>query len=354
MAKKKKKLVDDFDQIIESGDLDAFKAVFDKCEITATKYGGKDRCNALYHKNLTPEHIQFLVDNGLDPNSDCGFGYPAIAYHADNKDNLNCLLKNGAEINCIVFGYRGTALERACESQNPVAVKNLLEAGASVDVQPGFMGETLLETTLNHCDNFYIPRALEISKMLLASGCEKSEKTNAYVKKIGERFEFYRDGINKEIVDDLSRALDELYVLFDVTPVPHKVKHDGISEIRVTGKTWKEQYNELWNLLVPANGKAFTVQGEMIRIVGKVTYEILDNGGMNWDDEYRKMLKQLADFLNSKDAFGKEKTQEATTIISLISTNTDKKALYRLTELIVEWIVGNPKPIPLGDVDYVR
>lgn len=28
----------------------------------------------------------------------------------------------------------------------------------------------------------------------------------------------------------------------------------------------------------------------MIRIAGKVAREIMDNGGINWDDEYKKML----------------------------------------------------------------
>lgn len=31
-----------------------------------------------------------------------------------------------------------------------------------------------------------------------------------------------------------------------------------------------------------------------------------------------------------------------------------KKTLYRLTELIVDWILANPTPILLGDVDYKR
>ena len=36
MANKKKRLVEQFDQIIENGDFEAFKGVFDKCEIRNT------------------------------------------------------------------------------------------------------------------------------------------------------------------------------------------------------------------------------------------------------------------------------------------------------------------------------
>ncbi len=42
-AKKRKILVDNMQEIIDSGDLDAFKAVFDKCEITATNRGKTTR-----------------------------------------------------------------------------------------------------------------------------------------------------------------------------------------------------------------------------------------------------------------------------------------------------------------------
>ena len=80
-------------------------------------------------------------------------------------------------------------------------------------------------------------------------------------------------------------ALDELYKLFGVPPVPQRTMHDGITQISVKGKRWQEQYDELWNMLVPGNGKAKTIQGEMIRIAGKVTHEILDNGGISWDDD---------------------------------------------------------------------
>ena len=88
---------ENFQEIINSGDFEAFKSVFDKCEITATSRG-KSTCNAFSYRNLKPYHIQFLIDNGLEVNADCGFGYPAVAFLADNKDNLKCLLQNGADI----------------------------------------------------------------------------------------------------------------------------------------------------------------------------------------------------------------------------------------------------------------
>ena len=353
MAKKKKRLVEQFGQIVENGDFEEFKVVFDKCEIDAKVPGGKTTCNAFSFKNLTPKHIQFLVDNGLEVNADCGFGYPAVYFHASNKENLMCLIENGADIDYVASDIRGNSLTGACEMLDTQAVENLLEAGALVEAKDVF-GRSLLELTLESSDNFYIPKVVRISKMLLEAGCEKTEKAKELVRKIGERFEFYRDGISEELVNSLSEELDELYRLFDVTPVPGKKIYDGKSPISVNSTSWQDQYNELWQMLVPGSGKAKTVQGEMIRIVGRVTHEILDNGSMNWGPDFKLMLKTYSDFLSMNESTEQELLEEAAGLSGSISANSDKAVLYRLTELTVKWILSNPDPIPLGKVDYVH
>lgn len=350
---KKKKLVENFQEIIDSGDFELFKSVFDKCEIAATGKG-KTTCNAFSYRNLTPKHIQFLIDNGLEVNGDCGFGYPPVVFHAANRDNLRCLLENGADINYVAVFYRGSALTKACSTLDAEAVRNLLAENASIDVPGDFDGKTLLDSTLAHCDNIYIPKALEISRMLLNAGVMASDKTTGYVQKIGERFEFFRGNMSKDIVDELSMALDELYELFGVTPVARRVMHDGTTPISVKGKKWQDQYNELWNMLVPGNGKAQTIQGEMIRIVGRVTHEILDNGGINWDDDYREMLHTLSGFLNLNKGLEMELIKEANNITKHITISTDKEVLYRLTEIIVQWVLANSEPLPLDEVNYIR
>ena len=350
---KRKALVDNFKEIIDSGDMEAFKSVFDKCEITATNRG-KCTNNAFSYSNLTPEHIQFLVDNGLEVNADCGFGYPAIAFHAAKKENLKCFLENGADVDFVAVSYRGSALAIACSTLDEKAVRNLLEANASIHVPGDVMGKTLLDSALSRCDNIYIPQALAISKMLLDAGVEMTDKTTEYVEKIGEQFEFFRDHINKDVVGMLSDALDELYKLFGVSPVPQRAMHDGVSQITVKGKQWQQQYNELWNMLVPGTGKAKTIQGEMIRIVGRITQEILDNGGMNWDEDYREMLDALTEFLEKNDALEQELIEEANQIIKHVTASTSKKDLYRLTEIVVNWVVANSEPMLLGEVCYMR
>ena len=44
--------------------------------------------------------------------------------------------------------------------------------------------------------------------------------------------------------------------------------------------------------------QASTLQGEVIRISGKLSQEILDNGKMNWDKEYLQMVQALLGYLS--------------------------------------------------------
>lgn len=213
----RKTLPDNFSEIIDSGDMKAFGEVFKKCEITAVNKG-RTTCNAFSYGNLKPCHIQFLIDNGLQPNADCGFGYPAVKFHAANKDNLKCLLDNGADIDFAAVPYRGNALASACLSADAGAVRNLLEANASVDVPGDVDGKTLLDSALAHCDNGDIPAVLEISKMLINAGVEPTNKTAGYLKQIGERFRLYKSEMGDKIQNELDAALCELHKLFNAAP----------------------------------------------------------------------------------------------------------------------------------------
>lgn len=353
MAKKRKTLVDNMQEIIDSGDLEAFMTVFDKCEITATNRG-KTTTNILSYKGLTPAHIQFVLDNGLDVNGDAGWNRPPVAHQAYSLENLQCLIENGADVDLYLNSYYGNALHYAALGHKPEAVRNLLVCGASPFVRCGGRNHSPLDEALCTCQNTEIVRTLEIAKMLLKAGVSKTENSKEYVHEIGERFEFIRPDFNKSMVDEVSDALNELYVLFDVEPVPHRVVYDGKSKIMVKTDTWQKQHNELWNMLVPGRGVANTVQGEVIRIVGKVLHEILDNGGMNWDEEYRKMLRALEEYFYMADGMEAKLVEEACNLTKIVSSRSDEKVLYRLNELSVKWVLANPEPLALGKVEYNR
>lgn len=77
---------------------------------------------------------------------------------------------------------------------------------------------------------------------------------------------------------------------------------------------YQQEYDELWPKLVPAEGKAKTVNGELLRTSAKLYYDFFNNGNMNaceiigrncWEDvdeddlEYRvdKYYQECIDFI---------------------------------------------------------
>ncbi len=137
--------------------------------------------------------------------------------------------------------------------------------------------------------------------------------------------------------------------------MPPLKRHNGISKITVINGTWPKQHNALWELLVPGRGQANTVQGEVIRISGRVAREVMDNGGMNWDNEYRKMLKYLLDCFAEGNLLTEKELKEAQYIGKLISHSGEADdEPERLMELAVKWVAQNTEPIQLGEVEYKR
>ena len=85
--------------------------------------------------------------------------------------------------------------------------------------------------------------------------------------------------------------------------------------------TEHEEFQLLWDLLVPSMGKAETAQGEVIRIAGRVQHEFLDNGCMNWDDDFRKMLDAFLRYLQLGNGFSKEDLMSAELLVQLLKEN---------------------------------
>jgi hypothetical protein len=94
------------------------------------------------------------------------------------------------------------------------------------------------------------------------------------------------------------------------------------------------------------------MQGEVIRISGRITRELDGNGGGNWDNEYKKMADAYLNFVQQGEPLPAAELIEARSIV----TEVKKKAgdPNRLCELAVKWVQGNPLSRPLPPVDYKR
>ena len=169
--------------------------------------------------------------------------------------------------------------------------------------------------------------------------------------RVGEDFEFRREDSDTEWVEKREEALQQLYKLFDVPPVPRRIQHDGKSPIVLTGDTWEKRYEQAWELLVPSRDKASTVQGEVVRIAGKVNDELLRNAMGNWDREYRKMLNAISGYLQQGNSLSESELAEVSDIQRHILED-DGTGTQRLCELATAWVVQNPQPIALGKVTY--
>lgn len=357
MAKKRKTLPKDFDEILKRGNIEEIILVFDKCELDA--YGDYNKQTALAFTECPPEFDKWIIGKGLGMEITDYYGYTPLQARASHvTGNIKSLLELGAKID--TNNEKGTALH--CAAKNNVAehVKTLLEYGAGVDdLAPGLIygskvaDNTPLEYSLFSCQNIHIVNTVEIAKTLLAAGARKTEKMKDMVIKIGTQFEYYRTAFNKDSVQQYSDALDELYIIFDVTPVPGRVLHDGKSRITVKGDTLEKQFSELWELLVPSQGSAQTLQGEVIRIAGRITDELERNGGFNWDNDYKIMADSFLVFIQQGQPLSAEEIDQTSKIVSEVKRKTDMN-VDLLAELSVKWVLNNPIPLSLPSVKYNR
>jgi ankyrin repeat protein len=349
MAKKRTTLPKDFAELLATADLAALKAIFGKCEVDAR--GGYSKQTALAYDPCPHELAVWLVERGADLNATDTYGNtPLHSRSCSIKGNIKSLLSLGADVHNATPSI-GTPLHSAANAHNVDNTALLLEYGASIDTlnKGGF---TALEQALLTCNNIDIVKTLALAKLHLTAGARNSPRLSNLVTEIGKRFEFHRAGFNKDFVGEISRALDELYQLFGVEPVSKRILHDGKSPIHATATAWPKQHQELWELLVPSSGPAGTMQGEVIRITGRIARELDGNGGGNWDSEYKKMADAFLTFMQQGQVLPDPEMTEAAGIVAQIKRKAGETD--RLCELGVLWVLANPQPIPLPPVDYKR
>ncbi len=56
---------------------------------------------------------------------------------------------------------------------------------------------------------------------------------------------------------------------------------------------YQNEYDTLWQSLVPKSGSADTLQGELIRLIGRLASEYYRNGNTNWNNDFRNMATCL-------------------------------------------------------------
>ena len=348
MAKKKKTLPANFYELLEAKDLDALKAVFNECELNA--YDRRSfKTPALSFYKIPLELMDWLITQGADINARDEYERTPLHYHAqvNNVEKVALLLEKGADIEA-QDKYKNTPLHFA--EYNAEVAQLFIQKGADIKAKDN-MGHNVMERMLARLSNGYLVKAAKAAEVYLKAGLKPTKFAKEQVTRVGEDFEFHREYSDTEWVEKRDVALQQLYKLFDVPPVPRRIQHDGKSPIVLTGNIWQERYEQAWTLLVPSSGSAITVQGEVVRIAGRVNDELLRNAMGNWDKEYRKMLTAISGYLQQGNPLSESELAEVADIQKHI-LDDDGSGTQRLCELATAWVVQNPEPIALGKVNY--
>lgn len=343
-SKKKKRLPADFEALLEKADLPALQAVFDACDVNAR--GGFDKQTALAFWDCPDELARWLVARGADLGAGDAQGHTPLHARADRRQaKVDVLLELGADVNATDASNQ-TPLHAAAFRMNVDAAAKLVARGAVVDAHEKD-GLSPLELALRTCPNNELPAMVALARLLLDAGAKRSPAMRGFVEELGTRFEFRRSAYVKDGVAAASAALDELYALFDVAPVARRKMHDGTSPIVVKDGPWRQQHEELWDLLVPASGPAATVQGEVIRISGRLDREINGNGGANWYEQFREMARAFLAHVGSGSPLSAPELATAGEIVDeLVRRATGD--LDRMGALAVAWVLRNPNPVALS------
>ncbi len=115
--------------------------------------------------------------------------------------------------------------------------------------------------------------------------------------------------------------------------------------------SWKKEHTRLWDELVPPDGQADTLQGELIRIAGKLTDQAFRNGNMNWDDDHETMWRFVGEKLALASNFTKKEKNEIKEKIDQIIEEFDCPDLddgnpyYFISEKVVDFCMENEELI---------
>jgi len=116
--------------------------------------------------------------------------------------------------------------------------------------------------------------------------------------------------------------------------------------------SWKKEHTRLFKSLVPARGQANTLQGELIRITGKLTDEAFRNGNMNWDADHERLWRFVGRHLDGATNFSaqdhaliRKAIEEIIQDYATPDLSGDGSCYYIISEKVVDWCMAHPTPI---------
>ena len=116
-------------------------------------------------------------------------------------------------------------------------------------------------------------------------------------------------------------------------------------------EAWRAEFQRLWKELVPTTGQATTVQGELIRAIGRLSDEAYRNGNYNFDKGHRIQCKYLRENLEDPTVFSEVEIQQIDQWIDKVldakhpDLSGSTSPYYQLAEKVVQWCRAKPELI---------
>lgn len=166
----------------------------------------------------------------------------------------------------------------------------------------------------------------------------------------------------------------------DDEPIDWTSMYAVVNNLGIRGYIRKhnEECQYIWSNLVPEDGQADSVQGELLREAVKLRVEACNNGNVNWDDNFAWFCGNIGDILTGSGVFGDDECIRIRKVLGFIWENgeyarsyrdgeipdddcdplklayTDDDLYYYLYDVVAEYYLANREPIPYEKKDFIR
>ncbi|MGL5405451.1 MAG: ankyrin repeat domain-containing protein [Propionibacteriaceae bacterium] len=259
-------------ELLKSGSFEQITTVLDRCAVGA--YLRIFNNPQLLHLNeCSDEVVRWAVARGEDINAGDYYGNTPLHERAcENVAQIPLFLSLGAEVDARNKNGE-TPLMYAALYHRSNSLQILLQAGADPNAidAPRWDSENpkdALSLLFKRATWSDLPSIVSMVEQLLAAGAIPKTTAHEPLRLFGEEFEFCaanvtdwngEDSKPSDTPEQYRSQLNWLYHVFGVSPVPSIHRHDGMTQIVIPSGTWQQQYQTLWNTLVPASGSADTV-----------------------------------------------------------------------------------------------
>lgn len=201
MFGKKKKLPLNIQKILNKGDINELKAIFEHCDINATQ--GKYGSNIFGLKPLNRELLEWAIEQGGDINKPDYYGVaPIFKQVSVDNDNLEIMVELGADIFATAQNGR-TLMRTVLDNGTSKQINFLMEKGLTIDATNEYM--SALEYCLYNKPEDY-NNLLDRVEFLLKNGAKVTDKSRTLLQNLISDCD---ETVENNVLDKLSKCLDD-------------------------------------------------------------------------------------------------------------------------------------------------